>query len=1191
MIKYPAKVDPSSDKYKGPVLFNPGGPGGSGVGLISNLGPSFQLIIGGEFDIIGFDPRGVGQTTPVVDVFPLPLERESFALRYLEAPFINQTSTALSQVMARATLVNQLIEERANVAAQYLNTAVVSTDMLSIVKAHGLDKLQYWGFSYGSVLGNSFATLYPVSISSEEMIIVKLSQEHVGRLVVDGVVDAEDYYAGLWSTNLRNTDRGLRLVFQQCAESGKECALNAPTAEDVEARYYKILDSLDSNPIIVHADDFSGIVIRKYVHAVMFMALYSPYRTMKLLFEAFRSLEKGDGLPFYQLVGGLIPSLSCNCESKPLPPVGRQEGQDAILCSDAYSLEADHEAMQKHFDHLSKISVFGDIWSEIRMACMYADLTLLTHMRFSLFVLLATPSFPLLMIDNSEDPVTPDAQKMSKAFKDTSIDNFSIQHCSIAASSICTFKVIRDYFREGVLPEEGTICEIEDHMFLVGVQIQILELLPNFVSTSCFEHQAFVLSFIAKADYPEDYPTLLSDLLALLSSGNTASIHGSMQVLSDFIRNELSEDQLLPILRQLHPLLLSVLAPQGGSEQQHSPLTRARAVAIFRQCVTALDMVRKEHPEAVAEAINSVLPQWLAAMHTLLSTPSLADVSDPTNWDAISIRIQVLRTLDVIQNSFGASLTPEMTQGFCEVVAKNLNELMPAFRTYYLLGGANSDKGGIDPPTPVSADDPDINLSLMHVACPALDFLGEVVRKSVRGSKVGSSWVTSNINDLLTLAVYWMQIPVEDEDIWEEDANAFVRDESEGVESYTARVASLDTIGDFLECYGELTAAWLWNAIQNAVKTAEQSKQAGNPDWWRLLEAVLFAVSSGDLVEMVEQSSGSGKPSPFDGQALLTNILPPILSEPGTPFLQGRAFVTASAYARVLPPALMGQYLAAAVEALESSTAGVPLKVAALKAVRNFCSIPDDKPIAPLGPRIIAALAPFMETVTEDSLALVLEALSTVTQVDNGKWLTPELATSIVGVLLKTYARNVNDPISLSITTDIFTFLASAEAPGVYQATVMATVPSLAPTIANNDGWICCSALQILTAVFDGAKNGLGEGVVGALAPSLFAALGKVSDPEAISEGCRLLTTLIRKDPAQLLGWSDSDGSTSLQRIGSFLGRLLSPDVEEAAGLATGDLLVTLFRKAGDAVAPMMRPLLEEIVKRLRTAKTATGSQ
>ncbi|CCA73674.1 related to KAP114-Member of the karyopherin-beta family, nuclear import [Serendipita indica DSM 11827] len=689
--------------------------------------------------------------------------------------------------------------------------------------------------------------------------------------------------------------------------------------------------------------------------------------------------------------------------------------------------------------------------------------------------------------------------------------------------------------------------------------------------------KAFVLSFIAKADYPEEYPTLLSDLLALLSSGNTNSIHGAMQVLSDFIRNELSEDQLLPILRQLLPLLLTVLSPQGGAEQ-HSPLTRARAVAIFRQCVTALDMVRKEYPDAVNEAISSVLPQWLSTMHTLLSTPAIADVSDPANWDPLAVRIQIFRTLDVIQTTFASTLTPEMTQSFCDISVRNLSDLLPAFRTYYILTAANADKGGVDPPTPVSADDPDINLSLMHLACPAMDYLGEVVRKSVRSQKVAASWVTSNLGTLLSLALSWAQIPVEDEDIWEEDANAFVRDESEGVEAYTARVASLDVVGDLLEHYPDATASWLWNATQNAVKTTEQSKQNGQPDWWRLLEACLSALNNEELVDMVERSRELQRPSVFDGETLLTSVLPPLLTEPGTPFLQGRAFVTASTYARILPPTLMGQYLTAAVEALESSSSGVPLKVAALKAVRNFCSIPDDKPIAPMGPRIVAALSPFMTSVTEDSLALVLEALSTVVQVDGGKWLTPELATQVVQLMLQTYARNANDPISLSITTDIFTFLASAEAPGVYQATVMATVPMVAPTIANNDGWVCCSAMQILTAVFEGAKAGqLGEGVVAALAPSLAVVY---------------LTCLVRKDASQFLGWTDpSDGSTSLQRVGLFLGRLLSPEVEESAGLATGDLLVTLFRKAGDAVGPMMQPLLEVIVKRLSTAKTATGTQ
>jgi pimeloyl-ACP methyl ester carboxylesterase len=70
---------------------------------------------------------------------------------------------------------------RAGLEAQYVSTALVARDMLSITRAHGRNKLQYWGFSYGSVLGITYAAMFPNNIQ---------------RLVVDGVVDTDNYYAG-----------------------------------------------------------------------------------------------------------------------------------------------------------------------------------------------------------------------------------------------------------------------------------------------------------------------------------------------------------------------------------------------------------------------------------------------------------------------------------------------------------------------------------------------------------------------------------------------------------------------------------------------------------------------------------------------------------------------------------------------------------------------------------------------------------------------------------------------------------------------------------------------------------------------------------------------------------------------------------------------------------------------------------
>lgn len=71
--------------------------------------------------------------------------------------------------------------------------------------------------------------------------------------------------------------------------------------------------------------------------------------------------------------------------------------------------------------------------------------------------------------------------------------------------------------------------------------------------------KAHTLSSIASCDWPDEYPDLLSSLIALLSSNSPDSIHGAMQVLTEFIKSDLTEDQILPVLRQLLPVLHGIL--------------------------------------------------------------------------------------------------------------------------------------------------------------------------------------------------------------------------------------------------------------------------------------------------------------------------------------------------------------------------------------------------------------------------------------------------------------------------------------------------------------------------------------------------------------------------------------------------------------------------------------------------------
>lgn len=73
----------------------------------------------------------------MVDVFSEPIERAAWGIRHIDAPFPNETSNALALTVARSKILSMLVSEKVPVAAQHVNTAVVATDMLSIVKAHG----------------------------------------------------------------------------------------------------------------------------------------------------------------------------------------------------------------------------------------------------------------------------------------------------------------------------------------------------------------------------------------------------------------------------------------------------------------------------------------------------------------------------------------------------------------------------------------------------------------------------------------------------------------------------------------------------------------------------------------------------------------------------------------------------------------------------------------------------------------------------------------------------------------------------------------------------------------------------------------------------------------------------------------------------------------------------------------------
>lgn len=234
IVKLPAVVPDDDPAFGGSIFLNPGGPGGSGVNYAVRRAAAIQKFLVDKqgvrhYEIVSFDPRGIGRTTPITDCFRSDdFARAAWVLENRAKGSLNAGGGAIPYGLGLAKSFAMRCElEEGDSAVRYVNTPSVARDMVEMIDkidelrkqeatkkqeqkpqqlAEGeeevqdgneaqvelrkrgqentndlIPRLQYIGFSYGTVLGNTFASMFP---------------GRVGRLVLDGVADAMDYSNG-----------------------------------------------------------------------------------------------------------------------------------------------------------------------------------------------------------------------------------------------------------------------------------------------------------------------------------------------------------------------------------------------------------------------------------------------------------------------------------------------------------------------------------------------------------------------------------------------------------------------------------------------------------------------------------------------------------------------------------------------------------------------------------------------------------------------------------------------------------------------------------------------------------------------------------------------------------------------------------------------------------------------------------
>jgi pimeloyl-ACP methyl ester carboxylesterase len=229
-----------ASQQQGIMLVNPGGPGGSGLSLAPSVAQGLSKSVAADYDIVGFDPRGVGSSVPALSCEP------SFFTG--NRPNYIPANAAAEQVLInRAKTYADDCEKKFGWLLPYMTTKDAARDMDSIRAAFGVSKINYFAFSYGTYLGEVYATLFP---------------GRVRRMVLDSTVDP----TGVWYNDNVEQDYAfqgrIEAFFAWIAKYDSTYQLGSTTAQ-VQASFYRARNQLLAHPVngTIGADDFDDTIL------------------------------------------------------------------------------------------------------------------------------------------------------------------------------------------------------------------------------------------------------------------------------------------------------------------------------------------------------------------------------------------------------------------------------------------------------------------------------------------------------------------------------------------------------------------------------------------------------------------------------------------------------------------------------------------------------------------------------------------------------------------------------------------------------------------------------------------------------------------------------------------------------------------------------------------------------------------
>lgn len=420
-----AKRQPATDpgKRRGTLFINPGGPGGSGIDYLSFIHLGFRVT--SVYDVVGFDPRGVGTSTPIDCISDHDLDV------YDASDPSPDNSTEVAQFQAEWKHFTSGCVQHSGPLLDHVSTIEAAKDM-DVLRAVVHDsRLNYFGASYGTYLGATYAALFPTK---------------VGKMVLDGAVDplAKPITAELGQA--AGFEHEMTAYLTYCVAQGN-CPLGS-TVAGARLRLINLFKQVDAHPLptstgrqVTEGLAFLGVIVPLYSQQNW------PYET-----DALRQAVQGSG-DILLLLADDYTGRQHDGSYKD----NSMEVQSAVNCLDHPEHETLAQIEQGRAQFLKVSPVFGPVAMWWPYACS----------NWPVKPTQAPPNYaakgapPIVVIGTTRDPATPYQQAVNLSKELDSgvlLSRNGDGHTAYDSGNMCIKSKVDTYLIGGAVPKNGTMC-------------------------------------------------------------------------------------------------------------------------------------------------------------------------------------------------------------------------------------------------------------------------------------------------------------------------------------------------------------------------------------------------------------------------------------------------------------------------------------------------------------------------------------------------------------------------------------------------------------------------------------------------------------------------------------------------------------------------------------------------------------